>query len=67
MLHKMAKELAPDLSLDGELQFDAAIVPSVGEQKAKGPKVAGHANVFIFPDFTIRKYRIQNCTKTWRF
>ena len=47
---QMAKELAPDLSLDGELQFDAAIVPSVGEQKAKGSKVAGHANVFIFPD-----------------
>ena len=42
--------LAPDLALDGELQFDAAIVPSVGEQKAKGSNVAGHANVFIFPD-----------------
>ena len=47
---QMAKELASDLSLDGELQFDAAIVPSVGEQKANGSKVAGHANVFIFPD-----------------
>ena len=47
---QIAKELAPDLALDGELQFDAAIVPSVGEQKAKGSNVAGHANVFIFPD-----------------
>lgn len=47
---RLAKEMAPELELDGELQFDAAIVPSVGEQKAKGSKVAGHANVFIFPD-----------------
>ncbi len=47
---KIAKEKAPDLKLDGELQFDAAIVPSVGEFKAPGSTVAGHANVFIFPD-----------------
>ena len=47
---RIAKEKAPDLKLDGELQFDAAIVPSVGEMKAKGSLVAGHANVFIFPD-----------------
>lgn len=47
---KIAKEKAPDLKLDGELQFDAAIVPSVGEFKAPGSSVAGHANVFIFPD-----------------
>ena len=47
---RIAKEKAPNLKLDGELQFDAAIVPSVGEMKAKGSEVAGHANVFIFPD-----------------
>lgn len=47
---RIAKEKAPELQLDGELQFDAAIVPSVGEMKAKGSSVAGHANVFIFPD-----------------
>lgn len=47
---RIAKEKAPELTLDGELQFDAAIVPSVGEMKAKGSPVAGHANVFIFPD-----------------
>lgn len=47
---KIANELAPDLLIDGELQFDAAFVPSVGLQKAKGSKVAGYANVFIFPD-----------------
>lgn len=47
---RIAKEKAPEIKLDGELQFDAAIVPSVGEMKAKGSPVAGHANVFIFPD-----------------
>ncbi len=47
---RIAKEKAPDLKLDGELQFDAAIVPSVGEFKAPGSEVAGHANVFVFPD-----------------
>ncbi|WP_137597794.1 phosphate acetyltransferase [Paucilactobacillus kaifaensis] len=47
---KMAHELAPDLPLDGELQFDAAFVESVGAQKAPGSAVAGHANVFVFPD-----------------
>lgn len=40
----------PDLVCDGELQFDAAIVPRVGEAKAPGSAVAGHANVFIFPE-----------------
>ena len=47
---KIAKEKAPEIKLDGELQFDAAIVPSVGEFKAPGSTVAGHANVFVFPD-----------------
>lgn len=42
-------EMAPDLAVDGELQFDAAFVPEVGELKAPGSKVAGHANVFVFP------------------
>lgn len=42
-------EMDPDLPADGELQFDAAFVPAVGELKAPGSKVAGHANVFIFP------------------
>ena len=47
---KIAQELAPELALDGELQLDAAIGPSVGESKAPGSKVAGHANVLVFPD-----------------
>ena len=44
------KELAPDLKVDGELQFDAAVAPEVGQLKAPGSKVAGYANTFIFPD-----------------
>ena len=47
---KIAKEKAPDLALEGELQFDAALVPEVAALKAPGSKVAGHANVLIFPD-----------------
>ena len=44
------KELAPDLKVDGELQFDAAVAPEVGQLKAPGSKVAGYANTFIFPN-----------------
>ena len=47
---KMAKEKAPTLLLDGEMQADAALVASVGERKCKGSPVAGRANVLIFPD-----------------
>ena len=46
---KQVHEMAPDLPADGELQFDAAFVPAVGELKAPDSKVAGHANVFVFP------------------
>jgi len=44
-----AKELAPDLALDGEMQFDAAVSPTVGQLKFPGSPVAGYANTFIFP------------------
>ncbi len=46
---RIAKELAPDLAIDGEMQFDAAIVDTVAKQKMPNSKVAGNANVFIFP------------------
>ena len=45
-----AKELAPDIAIDGPLQFDAACDPGVGKKKAPDSPVAGQANVFIFPD-----------------
>ena len=54
---KLAQEARPDLLIDGPLQYDAAIVPDVAAQKAPGSKVAGQANVFIFPDLSCG-----NCT-----
>ena len=46
----MIKHKMPDLNVDGELQFDAAYLESVGKRKAPGSEVAGKANVYIFPD-----------------
>lgn len=47
---KIAQTKRPDLNIDGELQFDAAVVDAIGRSKAPGSKVAGRANVLIFPD-----------------
>ena len=47
---QIAKAKAPDITIDGEMQFDAAISPEVGQRKAPGSPVAGKANVLIFPD-----------------
>ena len=46
---KLARELDPALQVEGELQADAALVPSVGQKKAPGSEIAGHANVLVFP------------------
>ncbi len=46
---KIARELAPELLIDGEMQLDAALVPEVGQLKSPGSKVAGKANVLVFP------------------
>lgn len=47
---RIAKELAPQYEIDGEMQFDAAFVKSVADQKAPGSNVAGEASVFVFPE-----------------
>ena len=47
---QLTKERAPELPVEGELQFDAAVSPRVAQTKCKGSTVAGHANTFIFPD-----------------
>ena len=47
---RKAQEKYPEIPIDGELQFDAAVAPRVAKQKAPGSPVAGHANTFIFPD-----------------
>ena len=49
---KKVKEMAPDLDIDGELQFDAAVVPEVAKVKCAGSTVAGQANTFIFPEIS---------------
>ena len=50
---RLAKEMAPDLKIDGELQADAALVPSVGAKKASGSDIAGKANVLVFPNLEV--------------
>ena len=46
----IVKSKQPELQIDGEFQLDAAIVPAIGAKKAPGSKIAGHANVLVFPD-----------------
>ena len=49
----IAKEMAPELDIDGELQADAALVPAVGEKKCPGSAIAGHADVLVFPSLEV--------------
>ena len=57
---RLAQEKAPDLKIDGELQIDAAIVPSVAASKAPGSAVAGNKCVH-FPESRYRQHRLQAC------
>jgi len=50
---RLAREMNPDMKIDGELQADAAIVPSVGASKAPGSDIAGKANVLVFPNLEV--------------
>ncbi|MBQ7881155.1 MAG: phosphate acetyltransferase [Treponema sp.] len=60
---ELAKTKAPELALDGEFQFDAAVAPEVGELKAPGSKVAGHANTFIFPNINAGNIGYKICQR----
>lgn len=60
---KLALERKPDLTLDGEFQFDAAVAPEVGELKAPGSQVAGHANTFIFPNINAGNIGYKICQR----
>lgn len=59
----IAQKKAPELALDGEFQFDAAVAPEVGELKAPGSTVAGHANVFVFPNINAGNIGYKICQR----
>ena len=62
-----AKAAAPDLAIDGELQFDAAVSPRVAKTKCPGSAVAGHANTFIFPDINAGNIGYKICQRMGGF
>lgn len=57
------KEAAPDMKIEGEIQFDAAVSPEVGALKCPGSEVAGQANTFIFPDITSANIGYKICAR----
>ena len=61
------QEAHPELKVDGELQFDAAVAPEVGQLKAPGSKVAGYANTFIFPDINAGNIGYKICQRMGGF
>ena len=61
------KELAPELAIDGEMQFDAAVSPVVGQLKFPGSQVAGYANTFIFPDINAGNIGYKICQRMGNF
>ena len=62
-----AKAAAPDLAIDGEMQFDAAVSPTVGQLKFPGSPVAGYANTFIFPDINAGNIGYKICQRMGNF
>ncbi len=62
-----AKAAAPDLAIDGELQFDAAVSPRVAKTKCPDSKVAGHANTFVFPDINAGNIGYKICQRMGGF
>ena len=62
-----AKAVAPDLAIDGELQFDAAVSPTVARTKCPESKVAGYANTFIFPDINAGNIGYKICQRMGNF
>ena len=62
-----AKAAAPDLAIDGELQFDAAVSPTVARAKCPNSTVAGHANTFIFPDINAGNIGYKICQRMGGF
>ena len=60
---RLTKEAHPEMKVDGEFQFDAAVSPEVGQLKAPGSDVAGHANVFIFPNINAGNIGYKICQR----